>query len=408
MMIGKKTHVLIISQYFPPDISGGATRAFNYSKCLEQQNYHVTVITAHPHQHGPVAGKYKHKMVLKEKMDGMDIIRVWVPSLLHSSVFKSAILNISFLISSMFPIFSVKPDIIFAFEPNLFSIIPSFFYSKLRGGKVIRAIDDLWPEYLYERGIFSSKIIRFFLNRLAKFSYVFPEYLFPLNNAVKEIVHDSYKIDNEKFEVLSHGINIKKFTYSKKIRTNIFTLMYFGSLIESYDFDLIINAAKKLKEKNIQFIIRGRGKLLPYIKNQKEKYKLDNLLIQTDVIKNEEISKMLHKSDVLLAPMQKSKLANYSLPTKILEYQAVGRPIICCSNGAVGTYVEQTNSGLRADQGNLESFIDSILKLESNPKLCDILGENGRKNIEKEHTFEKIGIRLSFIIDKIKKNNNTN
>jgi len=401
MMTGKKNHVVIITQYFPPDISGGATRAFNYSKCLEQQNYDVTVITAHPHQHGPVTGKYKHKIILKEKMDGMNIIRVWVPSLLHSSVLKSAILNTSFLISSMFPIFSVKPDIIFAFEPNLFSIIPSFFYSKLRGGKVIRAIDDLWPEYLYERGIFSSRIIRFFLNRLAKFSYVFPEYLIPLNNAVKKIIHESYKIDNKKFEVLSHGIDTKKFTYSKKTRNKIFTLMYFGSLVESYDFDIIIDAAKKLKGENIQFIIRGRGKLLQNIKNQKEKYELNNLLIETDIVKDEEISKTLHKSDVLLAPMQKSKLVNYSLPTKILEYQAVGRPIICCSDGAIGTYVEQTNSGLRANQGNVESFVNSILKLESDSKLCDLLGENGRKNIEKYNTFEKIGIRLSLIIDKV-------
>ena len=397
-MINNKIHVVMISQYFPPDISGGATRAFNYAKCLEQQNFHVTVITAHPHQHGPVTGKYKHKIILKEKMDGFDIIRVWIPSLLHSSVLKSAILNISFLFSSIFPIFSVKPDIIFAFEPNLFSIIPAFFYSKLRGGKVIRAIDDLWPEYLYERGIFSSRILKFFLNRLAKFSYVFPEYIIPLNDAVKEIIHISYGINNDKFEVLSHGIDTEIFTYSKKIRSEVFTLMYFGSLIESYDFDLIINAAKKLKERNIQFIIRGKGKLLPYIKNQKEKYKLDNLLIITDFVPNEKISEILHKSDVLLAPMQKSKLGNFSLPTKILEYQAVGRPIICCSDGAVGTYVEQTNSGLKVNQGDLDSFINSILRLESDFELCERLGKNGRKHIEKENTFEIIGIRLSDII----------
>ena len=42
----KKNNVIILSQYFPPDVSGGATRAFNYAKCLEQQNYNVTVITA--------------------------------------------------------------------------------------------------------------------------------------------------------------------------------------------------------------------------------------------------------------------------------------------------------------------------------------------------------------------------
>ena len=35
----KKSNLLVLSQYFPPDVSGGATRAFNYSKCLEQQGY---------------------------------------------------------------------------------------------------------------------------------------------------------------------------------------------------------------------------------------------------------------------------------------------------------------------------------------------------------------------------------
>ena len=30
----KKNNLIILSQYFPPDVSGGATRAINYSKCL--------------------------------------------------------------------------------------------------------------------------------------------------------------------------------------------------------------------------------------------------------------------------------------------------------------------------------------------------------------------------------------
>ena len=399
-MINNKIHVVMITQYFPPDISGGATRAFNYAKCLEQQNFHVTVITAHPHQHGPVPRKYKNKFFLKEKMKGIEIIRGWIPSLLHSSKMNSAILNLSFLLSSLFPLFSIKPNIIFAFEPNLFSIIPAFLYSKLRGGKVIRIVDDLWPELLYDRNIFCSRISRFFLNRLAKFSYTFPKYVIPLNDAVKKIISNSYGINNNKIQVISHGIDTKIFTHNKKIRGNTFILSYIGSLVESYDFDLIINAAKILKGKNIKFVIRGRGKLLPYIEKQKEKYDLKNLFIESDFVSTEQIVKILHESDVLLSPMSDSKILNYSLPTKILEYQAVGRPIICCSNGAIGEYIEQTNSGLKVNQGDLDSFINSILRLESDSKLCEKFGENGRRNIEDQNTFEKVGQRLSSIIEK--------
>ena len=399
-MINNKIHVVMISQYFPPDISGGATRAFNYAKCLEQQNFQVTVITAHPHQHGPVPKKYRNKFFLKEKMDGIEIIRVWIPSLLHSSKMNSAILNLSFLLSSLFPLFSIKPNIIFAFEPNLFSIIPAFFYSKLRGGKVIRVVDDLWPELLYDRNIFCSKISRFFLNRLAKFSYTFPKYIIPLNDAVKKIISKSYNINNNKIKVITHGIDTKIFTQKKRNRDNIFVITYVGSLVESYDFDLIINAAKKLKDKKIKFLIKGRGKLLQHIKQQKEKYHLENLTIDSTFVSNEQIVKILQESDVLLSPMGNSKVLNYSLPTKILEYQAVGRPIICASDGAVGEYVEETKSGLKIKQGDVYSLIESILKLESNPELCKTFGDNGRKNIEDKNTFDKIGKELSLLIIK--------
>ena len=400
-MINDKIHVLIITQYFPPDISGGATRAFNYAKCLEQQNFQVTVITAHPHQHGPVPKKYKNKLLFKEKMDGIEIIRVWIPSLLHSSKKNSAILNSSFLITSLFPLLSIKPNVIFAFEPNLFSIIPAYFYSKLRGGDVIRIVDDLWPELLYDRNIFCSKISRIFLNRLAKFSYSFPKYIIPLNDAVKKIISRTYEINEDKIHVLSHGINTKIFTYHEKIRKNTFTVMYVGSLVESYDFDIIINAAKKLMSKNIKFVIRGRGQLLSYVKKQKEKFNLSNLVIESNFVSDEQLVKILQESDVLLAPMGTSKILNHSLPTKILEYQAIGRPIICCSNGAVGDYVERTNSGLRVDQGDLDSFVDSILQLEADEKLCYMLGKNGREHIETKNTFEKIGEKLESIIKKI-------
>jgi len=401
-MVKKKIHVVIISQYFPPDVSGGATRAFNYSQCLEKQNYNVTVITAHPHQHAPVPKHYRNKLTKTEKMGGLNLIRVWIPSLLHSSVKNSAISNLSFIISSLFPIFFVKPkpDVIFAFEPNLFSIIPAYFYSKLRGGIVIRVVDDMWPELLYEQGTLKSNFLKKLLTRLAKFSYTYPKHILPLNDEVKETINKSYGISNDKIDVISHGIDEEIFTFNNKERQKVFTLMYSGSLTNSYDFDIILDAAKKLKNKNIEFIIRGKGKLLSYLCEQKEKFQIDNLLIDSNFVPIEKLSSTLSRSDVLLVPMGKGHSLNTSLPTKILESQAIGRPIICCSNGAIGNYVEKTDSGIRVDQGDLDGFINAVLKLESNDQLCQEYGQNGRDFIEKNHTFEIIGKHLSSIIQK--------
>ncbi len=394
-----KKKILIISQYFPPDISGGGTRAFNYAKCLSQQNFEVTVISAFPHLHANIPKKFRFKLLHKEKMDGFELIRVRVPSLLHTSARNRIILHLSFLISSMIPIFSIKPDVIFASEPNLFSIIPAFFYSKLSGGSVIRIVDDLWPEALYERGYVKSRLLKKFLDKLAKFSYTYAKFILPLTETGKQIIHNSYNIANDKIIVLGHGVDTNIFTHTEQTKKSDFILMYSGSFVESYDFDLIINAAKKLQDENIKFVLRGKGTLLSYLQNEKKNQDLKNLLIDTEIVPLEYIAKKLAHADVFIVPMKNEIALNSTLPTKILEYQATGRPIICCSDGAPGKYVEKTKSGIKTKYENLDEFIDAIQKLKSEPQLCKELGQNGKKYVNENLTFDKIGKTLSRYIE---------
>ena len=54
--------VLIIAQYFPPDMGGGATRAYNVAKGLKLNGCEVTVVTAFPHYpSGNVPERYRWK-----------------------------------------------------------------------------------------------------------------------------------------------------------------------------------------------------------------------------------------------------------------------------------------------------------------------------------------------------------
>ena len=393
----KKPSVLILSQYFPPDISGAGTRAYNYSKSLEKK-YEVTVITAHPHLHENVPKKLKWKLIHKENENGIKIIRVWIPSILHSSSLNRIRLHFSYIITSLIPMWSLKPSIIFVFQPNLFSIIPAFFYSKLRGSSVIRVVDDLWPEALYERGYVKSKLLKRFLNKLTKFSYTYAKFIFPLTEIGKQIIHESYNIVNDKIIVLNHGVDTNIFRYTKPTKKDEFVLMYSGSFVESYDFDLIINAAEKLQNEKMKIILRGKGTLLPYLENKIKEKKLKNIIIDKEIVPLEQISKKLSEADVFLIPMKNEIALNSTLPTKILEYQAMGRPIICCSEGAPGIYVDKTRSGIKIKYENLNEFIKAIEKLKSEIKLREELGQNGKKYADENLTFEIVGKILSRCI----------
>ena len=394
----KMKKILIISQYFPPDMSGGGTRAYNYAKCLSK-NYDVTVITAFPHLHSKIPSVYRFHLIKKEKIDKIKVIRVRVPSLLHNSIKNRILLHFSFLITSLIPIFSQKPDVIFASEPNLFSIIPAFFYSKLRGGKVIRVVDDLWPEVIYERGFLKSKSIQKILNKLANFSYNFPKFILPLTKEAKDHIVKSYKIDPEKIIVIEHGVDTDIFQFKEKEIHDNFVIMYSGALVESYDFEIVFEAAQKLRDKNFQFIIRGKGLLLEKLEKKKNELNLKNLIIDSTFIENEKLSSTLSIADIFLVPMKDDYFLNLSLPTKILEYQALGRPIICCSNGAPGSYVEDTNSGIKVPSDNLSELVDAIENLRSDSVFSETLGENGRNYVFEHLTFEKIGMKLSKLVE---------
>lgn len=400
-----KIKVLIISQYFPPDISGGGTRAYNFAQCLAAENFDVTVITAFPHLHKAVPNEFRKKIIIKEKMDNFSIIRVWIPSILHSSIRNRVILHFCFVISSLLPIFSIKPKIIFASEPNLFSIVPAFLYSKIRGGKVIRVVDDLWPELFYERKIVKSKILKKLLNRLAKFSYDYPKYILPLTEEAKLHISKLYKINLKKIVVIRHGVNTKIFVAKKKKAEKEFVLMYSGALVESYDFNLVLQAAEKLKKENIKIIIRGKGPLLDYIKKRKKDLKLDNLVIDEKIIPFSEMSKHLSYADAFIVPMKDDYFLNLSLPTKILEFQALSKPIICASDGAPGKHVQKTKSGITIPCNNLTDLILAIKKLQNESNLCEEFGENGKKFVDNNATFEKIGKELKNIIQNIQNNN---
>ena len=397
-----KRNILIISQYFPPDISGGGTRAYNYAKALQDKGYNVTVITAYPHLHESVSKKYKFRLLAKEKMDGINIIRVWIPSILHTSAKNRIILHFTFLVTCLFPLILIKTDAIFASEPNLFAIIPAYLYSKLKNADVIRVVDDIWPEAIYERGYVKSNFIKKILNKLAKFSYNYPKFILPLTDIGKEIIKKTYSINEEKIIVLGHGVNTKIFQYKQKQDKKEFTLMYSGSLVESYDFDLVFDAAKKLKNEKIKFIIRGKGTLLSQLIHKKNQMNLKNVEIDTNIVPYEKISEVLSVADVFLVPMKNEIALNSTLATKILEYQAIGRPIICCSEGAPGEYVEKTNSGIKVNYGNLDEFVNAILKLQNDDELCYSMGINSRKYVDNNLTFIKIGEKLSKMIESLK------
>jgi glycosyltransferase involved in cell wall biosynthesis len=310
------------------------------------------------------------------------------------------------MLSSLLALSLVKrAEIIFAMNPSFFAFYPALIYSMFTRKRIVRNVDDLWPEVFYDMGIVKSSLFRRLLDKVSYLSYRIPKIIVPVSNGYIRTLTDKYKVPKEKIHVIEHGVDITKF------KRNVLSLdsklkkvaMYSGNISEAYDLELVVHTAQILCNEPILFIIRGTGPDTQKIRSMIDTYGLSNIEIKTDVLSQQDLVSFMNSADIFLLPMNLSPFgatADMGLPTKTLEYQALGKPIICVSKGEAARYVIKTKSGLVISKRDPKELAALLLLLMNDVNLSEILGKNGLENITNNLTLEAIGKRFTAVIFK--------
>jgi colanic acid biosynthesis glycosyl transferase WcaI len=398
-------NVLIIGEYFPPDIGGAATRASNVAKGLTLNSCNVTVLTAFPHYPtGNIPKKYRFKLLRVEQYKNLRIIRTFVLPLESKGLLKRLLVFSSFLVSSMLALpFVGKIDVVWAANPDLFVLVPGIAYSSLKRKPLVSNVDDLIVEDLYDldlvrRGSAVSRLAESFARVL--FSQV--RAATPISQGYIATIA-SYGIKESKITLLPVGVDLEVFKPHAKEKTDKFLVLYSGGFSIAYDFEQIFMAAQILEkvDSSVQFIIQGKGELLNSIRSRQNELNLKNMQIIDKLLSREGVSELLNKADALILPLTNFKTPYRGMSSKLYEYQAVGKPIICCSNGIPGFFVEKTKSGLVVSPGDYRALSQAVIALKTNSNLAAEMGLNGRKYVESEISINRIGLTLKCIFERI-------
>jgi glycosyltransferase involved in cell wall biosynthesis len=350
--------VLVISQLFPPDMGGGATRAYNVVRGLVLNGCEVTVIASFPHYpYGKIPEKYRWKPIVVEWMDGFRVIRTFMLPIPSQGLGKRILIFAVFTVSSLFALPLVgKIDVIWAANPNIISVFPSMIYAIIKRCPIIQNVDDLWPEELYELKMLSEKSpLAKFAELLAKISYKISKAITPISPGYIRVICEKYSINPSKIHVVRAGVDINKFKpcNSANKRKETFKVLYSGAFSVAYDFDQILLAAKLLENvKDVEFILQGGGELTPYLKARVKELKLINVKIMDKILSRDEVAKLLSQADALILPLRDFGRPYLGISSKLYEYQAIGKPIICCADGQPAEYVRETRSGVVIKPGD--------------------------------------------------------
>lgn len=398
--------ILIVKQLFNPEPTA---KSLDFAKELVARGHEVEVLTGYPsYPIGKIYEGYRQKLYQREKMEGIDLIRVPIYPDHSSSGLKRFLHYISYAVSASFiGLFLIKkPDVCFVYQGAIPVAIPAIILKKIKGVPFVYDINDLWPETVAASGMLGNKIALKVINKWCNFNYRNASFItvatpgFKKNLIKKGVsskkleVVSNWSRDQISDEKLSEEI-ISKYFNPKKIN-----ILYAGNLGIVQSLQTILRTAKRLQEQKlnkIQFVFLGGGADENNLKSFSEENQLNNVSFIPRV-ESSEVSKYLNTADFLLVHLKNNALFEITIPSKILAYLKCGKPILMGLKGDAASILNNAKAGFTFepdDDIDLEKKIKEMIALSS-----EEIKEMGENAID--YYTNNLSIKTS--VDKIERN----
>lgn len=142
--------------------------------------------------------------------------------------------------------------------------------------------------------------------------------------------------------------------------------------------------------KNIHLLMIGDGMKMPLVKDSLKELPEDSYTL-TGMISQSEGAKHLAACDILVSPTVPNPDGTpfFGSPTKLFEYMAMGKAIVCSDMDQMAEILEHEKTALLCKPGDLDDLENCIQRLIKENSLRTILGKNARKEVVEKYTWKK-------------------
>src|SRR5258706_4333786 len=268
--------------------------------------------------------------------------------------------------------------------PDLFFLIGGFF--KLFGKKFVFDHHDLNPE-LYEakfgrRGFFHSLMLK-----LEYWTFRTADVSIATNESYRRIAVGRGRMPPERVFVVRSGPSLERLRIlppdERFKRGRRYLVGYVGGMGKQEGIDYLLHAVSYivhgLGRRDIQFGLVGGGTSLDQMKAMAAELRVADYVTFTGRVPDAELLAMLNSADVCVNPDVANEMNDISTMNKIMEYMALGKPIVQFDL-AEGRYSAQESS-LYARRNDPEDFARKIRELLDDPERRRRMGEFGRRRV---------------------------
>ena len=396
-------HVMIVSPYFWPESVGPATWLHQLSSDLSEKGHQVTVLTAFPnYPTGRVFPEYRGRILMRERADGIDVIRTYMYATPRKSFWPRALSFGSVTLSLPIGAMLVRrPDVIYSIIQPLPLGWMIELLGKLRRIPVVVSVQDIHPQAAVSAG--------YLKNRLAIRGFEKMELSIYKHAAAIVVITEAFRrdlvgkgVEPGKVHVIPNWADVdaiqpapksNDFRRSLGVDGNLL-VMYSGGMGHNTCLDTVVEAASLLAKESCQFVLIGDGVYKRALLEKAARYSLTNLRF-LPFVRAADYPQALAASDVQLVALSPAS-THTSLPSKTFKIMASGRPLLALAHAEsdLSHLIHNAKCGVTVDPTDAQALARAIRGLAQSKEQLETMGQNARRfcldHFERRHCTSQV------------------
>jgi len=367
-----RTKILIHAINFAPELIGCGKYTTELAQYLRQRGHQIEVVTAPPHYPGwYVREPYRAYAYASEILDGIPVMRCPMAMKADAGGLWRLLAPLSFAIAAapalVWRLLRFRPDVVMCVEPTLFSTPVALLGAKLLGARSLLHVQDLEVDAalgvghikgvaIGRAGFFCERLLLKGFNRVVTISEKMRAALIAKGLEPANITLLRNWVDMGVITPRPKANN--SFRAELKLGDDAFVVLYAGSIGVKQALDVVINAARQLKQRReIYFVIAGAGPMKRPL--QEASQDLPNVLY-LPLQPAARLNDLLALADLHVLP-QHQGAADLVLPSKLSGILASGRPIVSTADPGTELYDILADVALLTPPGDAAALAEAIL-----------------------------------------------
>jgi glycosyltransferase involved in cell wall biosynthesis len=390
----------IVSQQYPPDKSGHATRISDMAGNLTSRDWTVEVIAPPPcFPHGEFDRDWYRTR--RTTVDDVVVRRLWAwqPTEADPGTVSRLAYYVTFALHAFLwlAITHRRYDAVVTTTPPISTGLAGFVASAA-GIPWVVDVRDLWIDASVSLGFIPAgglleRASRSFQRRVLHAA----DTIAVTTETLGDRLCEQYGAGLEDSLLLvPNGVDADRFADADDTdpieETDRPLVVYVGNIGHAQALDTCIRAVGRL-DHDVEFRLVGSGDAVPELRRVAAAEGVEDRVRFTGSVPHAAVPSLLAAADVGVAPLLDDAELAYAMPTKVYEYMGAGLPVVTTGRGELRRFIEASGGGIHA-AADPEHVAAAFAELLDDERRRQRAGAAGQAHVRSRYDRERIVARL--------------